>query len=48
MRPWRTLAAMGLLALIALPAMAHEGGPLQPDDLWTAWELEPGAVIAAG
>jgi putative membrane protein len=24
---------------------AHESGPLQPDDLWRAWELEPGVVI---
>jgi len=36
---------IALLALLALPAIAHESGPLHPDDLWTAWELEPGAVI---
>lgn len=41
-RPARIAA---LLALFALPVLAHEGGALQPDDLWTAWELEPGAVI---
>ncbi|HEY2018511.1 MAG TPA: cytochrome c oxidase assembly protein [Bryobacteraceae bacterium] len=34
-----------LLAMAPILAMAHEGGPLRPDDLWTAWKLEPGAVI---
>ncbi|MBV9611054.1 MAG: cytochrome c oxidase assembly protein [Acidobacteriaceae bacterium] len=37
------LLALGLL----LPALAfaHTGEPLQPDDLWSAWEFDPGVVI---
>jgi putative membrane protein len=34
-----------LLFLVPLLAVAHEGRPLQPHDLWTAWKLEPGAMI---
>lgn len=34
-----------LLALAPAVALAHEGGPLQPDDLWTAREFDPGVVI---
>jgi putative membrane protein len=36
--------------LLAVPALllAHETGPLQPDDLWRAWPLEPGVLLAVG
>jgi putative membrane protein len=36
---------MAIAVFLPLLAGAHEGGPLQPDDLWTAWELDPGVVI---
>jgi cytochrome c oxidase assembly factor CtaG len=26
-------------------AAAHPGEPLRPDDLWTAWEFDPGVVV---
>jgi cytochrome c oxidase assembly factor CtaG len=26
-------------------ALAHAGEPLQPDDLWSAWEFDPGVII---
>ena len=34
-------------ALLLFPALAlaHETGPLQPDDLWRAWEIDPGVAI---
>jgi cytochrome c oxidase assembly factor CtaG len=34
-------------AVLILPAIAaaHAGEPLQPDDLWSAWEFDPGVVI---
>lgn len=35
----------GLFLLIAAAASAHPGETLQPDDLWTAWEFDPGVVI---
>ena len=34
------------LWFVALPAAAHEGLPLEPHDLWTAWEFDP--LIVAG
>jgi len=40
---WRRVAALGLL--FAAVAAAHSGEPLQPDDLWSAWEFDPGVVI---
>jgi putative membrane protein len=39
----RRLAA--LACIVPAIAFAHEGGPLHPDDLWTAWEFDPGVVI---
>ena len=42
MRLRRSLA--GLLLLPAW-AYAHPGEPLRPDDLWSAWEFDPGVVI---
>ncbi len=42
MRAGRLALCMAAAPLLVL---AHEGGPLQPDDLWTAWKLEPGVVI---
>ena len=38
----RLLAAL-LLFPVAL--FAHAGAPLQPDDLWSAWEFDPGVII---
>ena len=32
-------------ASAGLAALAHEGEPLEPHDLWTAWSFEPGVVI---
>jgi putative membrane protein len=35
-----------LLAMIAAPlAFAHDGEPLKPHDLWSAWSFAPGIVI---
>lgn len=31
--------------LLPFIAIAHPGEPLQPDDLWSAWEFDPGVVI---
>ena len=36
--------ALALLALASICA-AHEGEPLKPHDLWTAWEFDPGITI---
>src|SRR5581483_3260610 len=33
------------LLLIPAAAAAHTGEPLQPHDLWTAWEVDPGTTI---
>lgn len=41
----RARQAIGWLAFTPFAAMAHETGPLHPDDLWTAWTLEPGVII---
>jgi putative membrane protein len=41
----KTGRLLALLALLPVLALAHEGGPLQPDDLWSAWEFEPGITI---
>jgi len=41
----RCVRIAALAACLPLIVAAHEGGPLQPDDLWTAWKLEPGAFI---
>src|SRR5205807_7634416 len=37
-----------MLTLLAPSMAAHQAGPLQPDDLWSAWPLEPGVLIAVG
>ncbi len=34
-----------LFAIAARAAMAHTGEPLEPHDLWTAWEFDPGVVL---
>lgn len=34
-----------LLFACAVPLFAHEGEPLEPHDLWTAWVFDPGIVI---
>ncbi len=33
------------LFVIPMAALAHEGEPLAPHDLWTAWSFDPGIVI---
>src|SRR3954454_21553534 len=42
MRWQRTI---GIFLLPPALALAHKGEPLQPDDLWSAWEFDPGVVI---
>lgn len=42
LRTWR---ALGLLLTLSSLAFAHAGEPLQPHDLWTAWEFDPGIVV---
>ena len=37
--------ALWALVLIQAPAVAHTGEALQPHDLWSAWEFDPGVVI---
>lgn len=44
----RAAFLFAMLTLLAPCMAAHEGGPLQPDDLWSAWPLEPGVLIAVG
>src|SRR6185437_3748680 len=39
---WR---AVGLLLTFNSLALAHAGEPLQPHDLWTAWEFDPRIVV---
>lgn len=34
-----------LAALVPAIAFAHAGEPLEPHDLWSAWEFDPGVVI---
>jgi putative membrane protein len=34
--------------MIGLALHPHEGAPLAPDDLWTAWSWEPGVVFGLG
>lgn len=34
-----------LILFVAPIAFGHPGEQLQPDDLWTAWEFDPGVVI---
>lgn len=35
----------GFFAITPALALAHQSGSLHPDELWTGWKLEPGAVI---
>jgi putative membrane protein len=35
----------GLLLMVPALALAHPGEPLQPDDLWSAWEFDPGVLV---
>lgn len=34
-----------IACLLPALAAAHADGPLHPDDLWTAWEFDPGIII---
>jgi putative membrane protein len=36
---------IALLVLAAATAFAHEGEPVEPHDLWTAWTWAPGIII---
>jgi putative membrane protein len=36
---------IAVLLICGATAFAHPGEPLEPHDLWTAWEFEPGTVI---
>ncbi|MBV9034844.1 MAG: cytochrome c oxidase assembly protein [Acidobacteriaceae bacterium] len=36
---------VGLFLLFPALILAHKSEPLQPDDLWSAWEFDPGVVI---
>lgn len=38
--------ALLLAAFAPRAAFAHDGRPLQPHDLWTAWSLDPAVVVA--
>lgn len=35
----------GLLLVLPVLALAHAGEPPHPDDLWVAWEFDPGVVF---
>ena len=35
-----------LLALVAAPALAHDGKPLAPHDLWGAWAIDPVVIVS--
>ena len=37
------LVLLGIMT--AACALAHEGEPLEPHDLWSAWAFDPGIVI---
>src|SRR5581483_6156751 len=39
---WRPVAIACLLPILG---MAHPGEALQPDDLWSAWEFDPGVIV---
>jgi cytochrome c oxidase assembly factor CtaG len=41
----RLRRALALLLLAPAFAFAHRGQPLQPDDLLSAWEFDPGVII---
>jgi putative membrane protein len=36
-----TLIRFSVALLVAIPLWAHEGAPLTPAELWTAWEFDP-------
>jgi putative membrane protein len=41
----RGVRFFALVWLLPVFAVAHAGEPLQPDDVWTAWEFDPGVVV---
>lgn len=43
--PGRAALTLALASAPTSAALAHEGKPLQPHDLWAAWSWEPGVVI---
>ena len=48
MSPRVLASAAALLAAVPLRAHAHQGKPLAPHDLWTAWSMEPGVLFTFG
>lgn len=46
-RQLSTWVAVGILLLVARPALAHTGvASLTPENLWTTWSWEPGVVVS--
>lgn len=43
--PMRMRRLAGLALLLPALALAHPGESLHPDDLWAAWEFDPGVVV---
>jgi putative membrane protein len=43
-----SVAVVLLFSLAARTAFAHDGPPLTPHDLWTAWSFDPAVVIGLG
>ncbi|HZS54712.1 MAG TPA: cytochrome c oxidase assembly protein [Bryobacteraceae bacterium] len=41
----RIRRVVALACILSVRALAHQGDALQPHDLWTAWEFDPGVVI---
>ena len=41
----RALIAIAASALLPAAALAHEGKPLEPHDLWSAWALDPWIIV---
>jgi putative membrane protein len=46
--PWVLLAAAFLLSVPTSQVLAHDGQPLAPHDVWTAWSGEPGVWLGLG
>jgi hypothetical protein len=40
--------AVAFACFVPVPVFAHAGEPLRPDDLWSAWEFDPGIVALLG
>jgi putative membrane protein len=42
----RSVLLIFLVLITSIPVLAHSGEPLQPHDLWTAWEWDPGILFS--